>query len=80
MQRGAMIFLIFSLVMTGVSTWCVATGACIEMTDYPPLSVVELPPQDLRTFILAGSPVIGPWIVLLAVSCLGLGMAKKKGA
>ena len=90
-KRVAMIFLVFSLVMTGVSIWCVATWensvrreVAVEFPDFPEdeTSCVETDIFDMgfRGHVLLGSATVGPWIVLLAVSCLGLGMLKKKGA
>ena len=70
-KRVAMIFLVFSLVMIGVSIWGLAAwvSTYAEVDD----------PQGPMMYVITGSCAVGPWIVLLAVSCLGLGMTKQEG-
>ena len=55
---------LFAVVMIFVSFWCALRSSVLP--DFPAVVVVV-------------SQTVGPWIVLLAVSRLGLAMAKKKG-
>ena len=91
----ALIFLALSLVMIVVSIWCVGAQAMdealakieerrkTEMSDTDganETSWVDAEVIDLRKAVLTGSASVGPWIVLLALSCIGSAMPKKKGA
>ncbi len=91
MKRVAVIFLVFSLVMIGVSVLCVASyvllfGPTRERMEHakPETPDTDFPADEtsyveayvlVPGYVVMGSAAIG----LLAASCIGLAMAKKKG-
>ena len=88
-KRLAVIFLVFSLVMIGVSVLCVGSYVLLFGPTRMEHAKTEMPDTDFPAdetsyveayvlvpgYVVMGSAVIG----LLAVSCIALAMAKKKG-